>query len=198
MAVAPQFALHRLPGGPASRHSIELYIDFVCPFSKKQLLGVRDNLLPILPKDVAVIIRQVPQPWHAASTLVHEAAIAVSKLVDDAQTFWQFAYALMEHQEEYFDEAVENETLAQIRRRLAKLAHDSVGVEESAFLDLVKTGQGNSGNKVGADLKLQVKLGRQNGIHVTPTVLLDGLVDPSVSSSFGKDEWAKYVKEKLS
>lgn len=63
-----------------------------------------------------------------------------------------------------------------------------------------------------------VKIGRQNSIHVTPTVLLDGihlllvvsslsaifliisyagLVDPAVSSSFGKDEWQKYVSEKL-
>lgn len=48
-----------------------------------------------------------------------------------------------------------------------------------------------------ADLKLQVKLGRQNGIHVTPTVLLDGLVDGSVSSSFGAEEWGKWVEEKI-
>ena len=38
--------------------------------------------------------------------------------------------------------------------------------------------------------KLQIKLGRQNGIHVTPTAVLDGLVDGSVSSSFGTDDCA--------
>lgn len=52
------------------------------------------------------------------------------------------------------------------------------------------TGKGNSGSKVTGDLKLQVKLGRQNGIHVTPTAVLDGLVDGSVSSSFDTDDCA--------
>jgi hypothetical protein len=35
--------------------------------------------------------------------------------------------------------------------------------------------------------------GRQNGIHFTPTVLLNGLEDGSVSSSFGKEDWDKYL-----
>lgn len=35
------------------------------------------------------------------------------------------------------------------------------------------------------------------GVHVTPTVALDGVIDPSVSSSFTKDDWTKYLDEKV-
>lgn len=55
----------------------------------------------------------------------------------------------------------------------------------------------NSGNQVTNDLKLQIKLGRQNGIHVSPTVLFDGLRDDSVSSSWELDQWKEYFKSKL-
>lgn len=47
------------------------------------------------------------------------------------------------------------------------------------------------------DLKLQIRMGRQTSIHVTPTAVLDGLIDASVSSSFTAEDWAAYVKEKI-
>lgn len=42
--------------------------------------------------------------------------------------------------------------------------------------------------------KSAVKIGRQNGIHVTPTALFDGLKEDSVSSSWGKEEWEKFLE----
>ena len=63
-------------------------------------------------------------------------------------------------QKEYFDEAVADESPKQTKARLAKLAHEAVGLDESKFLELVSTAKGNSGSGVTNDLKLQVKLGR--------------------------------------
>jgi hypothetical protein len=121
---------------------------------------VRDHLLPLLsdPSPLSIILRQTPQPWHASSTLVHEAGIAVSRLAPTK--FWDFSFALFERQAEFFDEPTENEAPRKTRDRLAELAHASAGVNKKAFLDLVNTAKGNDGNKVGPDLKLQVKLGR--------------------------------------
>ena len=62
----------------------------------------------------------------------------------------------------------------------------------------IKTGEAkNSGNQVTNDLKLQIRLGRQNGIHVSPTVVFDGLKDDSVSSSWELEQWKEYFKSKL-
>lgn len=46
----------------------------------------------------------------------------------------------------------------------------------------------------GQELMFSVKIGRQNGIHVTPTVLFDGLKEDSVSSSWGQEEWEQFLQ----
>lgn len=43
---------------------------------------------------LSIILRQTPQPWHASSTLVHQAALAVSRLAPEK--FWEFSYALFD------------------------------------------------------------------------------------------------------
>jgi len=55
----------------------------------------------------------------------------------------------------------------------------------------------NTGNKVTNDLKYFIKLGRQNGIHVSPTAVWDGVVENSISSSWTLDDWKKFVLSKL-
>jgi hypothetical protein len=45
-----------------------------------------------------LIFRQQVQPWHASSTIVHEAAIAVEKV--DTRKFFEFSDVLFEHQRE--------------------------------------------------------------------------------------------------
>jgi protein-disulfide isomerase len=99
----------------------------------------------------------------------------------------------------YFDEAVYTKSRNEIYGKLADLA-SSINVPGDKVLSYltVKTGEAkNSGNQVTNDLKLQIKLGRQNGIHVSPTVVFDGLKDDFVSSSWELDQWKEYLNSKL-
>ncbi|KWU46773.1 hypothetical protein RHOSPDRAFT_31591 [Rhodotorula sp. JG-1b] len=209
MALAPQFATHRIAGRATAAHVLELYLDIICPFSRKQLQGVREYVLPFAeanPEALTVIIRQVPQAWHSSSTLVHEASLGVSRALIDSgkvQTWaeagpqWRdFFYKLIDEQEAFHDEPCAVETPNQTRERLADYA-EAVGVDRKAFLEAVKVGKGNAGTSVTSDLKLQIKFHRMRGIHVTPTVTLDGLVEPSISSSFSGDDWRKFLEEKV-
>ncbi|GAA6059076.1 hypothetical protein JCM10212_002047 [Sporobolomyces blumeae] len=209
--LAPQFATHRI-GSPSAAHTLEIFLDLVCPFSKKQLNGIKSGLIPLVERNpdvgenLQIVIAQVPQPWHASSTLVHEAALGVSKtLVDQGRSFsdpdvvakfQDYFFALMDEQEAYFDEPTADEPPSATRGRLADLAA-SLGIDREAFLKNISTREGNSGSPVTNDLKLQVKYHRTRGVHVTPTVFLDGLADPSISSSFTADDWKKFVNEKV-
>ncbi|GAA5920020.1 hypothetical protein JCM6882_001707 [Rhodosporidiobolus microsporus] len=213
MSLAPQFAVSHRIGSPAALHSLEFFLDLVCPFSKKQWAGVREHLLPLLEKDsvvqnqLQIIIRQVPQPWHASSTLVHEAALGVSQsLVDGGASFQdkkvgaafrQFWDKLIDGQDAFFDEPMAVESPNQTRERLADLAASVEGVDRAAFLKAISVDKGNSGTSVTSDLKLHVKYHRTRGVHVTPTVFLDGLAEPSISSSFSGDDWKKFLEEKI-
>lgn len=44
---------------------------------------------------------------------------------------------------------------------------------------------------------IKVKFSRQNGIHVSPTVLWDGLVANEISSSWGEKEWTEFLAAKI-
>lgn len=210
MALAPQFATHRIAGRPTAAHVLEVYLDIICPYSRTQLQGIRKHVLPFAeanPEALTVIIRQVPQAWHSSATLVHEASLGVSRALIDSgkvQTWaeagpqWRdFFYKLIDEQEAFHDEPCAVETPNQTRERLADYA-EAVGVDRKAFLEAVKVGKGNAGTPVSSDLKLQIKFHRMRGIHVTPTVTLDGLVEPAISSSFSGDDWRKFLDEKVS
>jgi hypothetical protein len=182
-------------------------------FSKKQFETLYEKVFPIIKTKytgrINVVFRQQVQPWHPSSTLVHEAGVAALRL--DPKTFWAYSAVLFKHQTEFFDVNVVNETRNQTYRRLAKL-YGALGAsgpgthqaDEDKLYELLvvgeKAGEGgalNIGNKVTDDLKLLIKLGRQTGIHVSPTVLWDGLVDNSISSSWTVEQWDKYFEEKV-
>ncbi|KFZ13952.1 hypothetical protein V502_06332 [Pseudogymnoascus sp. VKM F-4520 (FW-2644)] len=215
MALAPKFygQLFTSLSHAPKVHTLEVYLDYVCPFSKKQFETIYEKVFPIIKTKyqgrINVVFRQQVQPWHPSSTLVHEAGVAALRL--NPAAFWAYSAVLFKHQTEFFDVNVVNETRNQTYRRLAKL-YGALGAsgpgthqadEEKLYELLVvgeKAGEGgalNIGNKVTDDLKLLIKLGRQTGIHVSPTVLWDGLVDNSISSSWTVEQWDKYFEEKL-
>ncbi|KAH9816780.1 hypothetical protein DFH28DRAFT_189180 [Melampsora americana] len=190
-------------------NTLEFYLDFNCPFSAKIFKSINQFLIPILksnPLQTSLIIRQVPQPWHHASTFTHQASIAVSKLLSESNQSieeqidqqWIFFTELFENQADYFDQPTLNETPIQTKQRLSELVFKSLKIEHDQFLNLVSlNGIGNAGTKVDQTLKSCVRYARQNGVHVTPTVAFNGIIDPSISSSFVKEDWEKFIKEKF-
>ncbi|KAJ3987623.1 major facilitator superfamily domain-containing protein [Lentinula detonsa] len=130
---------------------------------------------------VKVIFRPQVQPWHASSTLVHEAGLALFK-----------------QQDEYFDIPTSTTTPLEVRSKLTKLAESVIGSSlANEFKDLLELkGSPNGGNAVTDDLKYTIKYSRQNSVHVSPTVLWDGLVANEISSSWGEKEWNDFLTAK--
>ncbi|KAI9710229.1 MAG: hypothetical protein M1828_002192 [Chrysothrix sp. TS-e1954] len=211
MALPPKFAGHKLlpSSSPAKAiNTVELYLDYVCPFSAKMFKTLYTSVLPRLRSapyaaNVQFIFRQQIQPWHPSSTLVHEAALAVNKLAPDS--FWDFSQKLMEHQTEYFDVNVVKEGRNETYQRLAKLAGEVQGVKQEDVYGLLvvkdkpaEDGSANTGNAVTDDVKMVVKMARLTGVHVSPTVLFNGVVENSISSSFTGEQWDDWLKKNCS
>lgn len=97
-----------------------------------------------------------------------------------------------------------NESRNETYRRLAKIASEStlqeIGITEKDVYSLLEIpdhpaadGSLNVGNAVTNDLKLLVKMARLVGVHVSPTVVFDGVVAGEVSSSWTGEEWRGWL-----
>ncbi|RYP84297.1 hypothetical protein DL769_001212 [Monosporascus sp. CRB-8-3] len=217
MALPPKFAGLKIAfsappvgksiGLPPQLHTLEVYLDYVCPFSARQFATLYHEVVPLVRSNPAwarlqIVFRPQVQPWHPSSTLTHEAAVAILQIAP--QKFWAFSDALFKAQKAYFDVSVVNETRNQTYRRLARLAAQSVGVdEEEVYARLAipekadDEGALNVGNKVTNDLKVLVKMARLVSVHVSPTVVFDGVIAGDISSSWTKDQWEEWLKKNI-
>ncbi|PAV21030.1 hypothetical protein PNOK_0365700 [Pyrrhoderma noxium] len=174
MALVPALAPLAIAGNPDSPHTLDIFLDYVCPFSAKIAFTIDKVVKPLLSNGgkydgkVKIIIRPQVQPWHVASTLTHESALAVIRV--SPESFWPYSIELFKNQSHFFDLQIANLTVTQIREKLIDLA-----------LSIYT-----------------IKFARQNGIHVSPTVLWDGLVVNEISSSWGAQEWSDFLKAKVS
>ncbi|KAL2019712.1 hypothetical protein VTK56DRAFT_9249 [Thermocarpiscus australiensis] len=229
MAVPPKFAGHKLqfaaPQTPetaagvssTTTHTLELYLDYVCPFSARLFHTLYTSVIPLLREKeksgqllsrgggggggLAIVFRHQVQPWHPSSTLAHEAGLAVLQLAPGR--FWEFSAALFARQRDFFDVSVVNETRNETYRRLARIA-GSVGVDEQQVYERLEVGDRaaedgslNIGNRVTNDLKVLIKMARLVGVHVSPTAIFDGVVNNEISSGWGKQEWADWLERNV-
>jgi len=213
MSLPPKFTGHRVLFSPPSTtseslspHTIEFYVDYVCPYSIKLFNTLQTTVFPHLESNppsspLTFIFRHQIQPWHPSSTLTHEAGLAVLRLTSSSQPkFYAFSAALFAAQKSFFDVNVVNETRNQTYRRLAKIAADSTGLDEEAVYGLLavpnrpaEDGSLNVGNGVTNELKVLVKMARLVGVHVSPTVIFDGVVANEISSSWTKEQWVEWI-----
>ncbi|KAJ5166543.1 uncharacterized protein N7482_005324 [Penicillium canariense] len=206
MSVPPKYAGLKLSAGTPqeTQHTLELYLDYVCPFSAK-MFNTFYTTCPLIAEQYSsrlqVIFRQHIQPWHPSSTLTHEAGAAVLRLAPEK--FWDFSAALFQRQADFFDVSVVNETRNKTYERLAKIA-GSVGVDEQKVLALLlipetsdSSGQLNVGNQVTNDIKWMIKADRVIGVHVSPTVFFNGVEERGISSSFTAAQWGEWLAKNV-
>lgn len=160
------------------------HLDYVCPYSKKTYGAIRKQVAPhYRGESFRFVFHHQVQPCHPQSSLTHEAGLAVAK-VGGEDAFWQFSDAMFERQEDFFDLAVNNKTRLQIHEDLAKLAAQASGVSQDAVLEQLSfpPGDPHPGSNISMVLKWYIKEGRQLGVHVSPTLSLNGLIIDSSSS----------------
>lgn len=201
-AATPTQPLGHRMGKASAPIRLEAFVDFACPFSAKAFLMITKQVLPLYQQKAKGKIQflhyQYPQPWHAPGAYAAEVALAV-KAVDPSK-YLATAQLFFEKQEELvFDCVTYDKTRSQIYELLANAAAAATGIDGAAVLEKVKyLGTApNAGNAMGQMLKWYVKFGRKNGIHVTPTVLVNGIEEGQISSGWTLEQWSEYLDGKL-
>jgi protein-disulfide isomerase len=163
----------------------EVFLEPTCPFSAKAF-GKLDALLDEAGSDkITIKLRLQSQPWHMYSGVVTRCVIAASTLPAGKEAAKAVLAAVGAHREEFeFD-------------------HHAGGANMKATPDdIIARLEGYSGLKLAdafaipnldREIKWHCKYARQNGIHVSPTFMIDGVVQPNISSGDKVSDWAKHL-----
>ncbi|PCH40960.1 hypothetical protein WOLCODRAFT_143319 [Wolfiporia cocos MD-104 SS10] len=134
MALQPPLRPLIIAGSPHAPHNPDIFSS--PPHSTASLLPMLALAGGPYDGKVEVIFRPQVQPWHASSTLVHEAEFAVARVAP--KSFWEFSLAFSKRQGEYFDISTSTQTPLQIRANLAALAAKTIGAGPAgAFAELL-------------------------------------------------------------
>ena len=159
----------------------EVFLEPTCPFSVRAF-GKLDDLLGQAGDDrVTVKIRLQSQPWHMYSGVIVRCILAASTLQGGKEAAKSVMGAVAAHREEFeFD-------------------HHCRGANMDATPnDIIERIEGYSGVKLAKafaipdldrEIKWHCKYARQNGIHVSPTFMIDGLVETGMSSGDAVSDW---------
>eukprot|EP00040_Diaphanoeca_grandis_P003203 m.24211 g.24211 ORF g.24211 m.24211 type:complete len:201 (+) comp14502_c0_seq1:69-671(+) len=194
MPPPPAFESYTSALGPRGVTTVEVYLDYACPYSKKMYEMLFLKVFPMYKDKIRLVFKHQVQPWHAQSMMIHEVALAVKK-VGGLDGFFKFSTEVLAVQSDVcYDDVCVNLSKVEICNRLADVAEKACGLDKATLLDLValKPEGMNSGSVVTDTLKHAIKEGRQNGIHVSPTTVVNGLI---VDTSSGWDEatWKEFL-----
>src|SRR6202140_296135 len=151
----------------------EIFLEPTCPFSVRAF-GKLGETLELAGEDrITIKIRLQSQPWHMYSGVIVRCILAASTLPGGKEAAKAVMAAIAAHQEEFEFarhcagpnmDATPSDIIARLER------YSGVGLREVfAIPDLDR------------EIKWNVKYARQNGIHSSPTFMIDGLVDTNLS-----------------
>ena len=159
----------------------EVFLEPTCPFSVRAF-GKLDDLLGQAGDDrITVKIRLQSQPWHMYSGVIVRCILAASTLPGGKQTAKSVMAAVATHRETFeFDHHCRGPNMDATPNDIIERIEGYSGVklaEAFAIPDLDR------------EIKWHCKYARQNGIHVSPTFMIDGLVETGMSSGDAVSDW---------
>jgi protein-disulfide isomerase len=160
---------------------LEVFLEPTCPFSARAFAKL-DELLQRAGEDrLTIHLRLQPQPWHAFSPITTRAVLAAATTLGGKAAARAVLTAIFGHREAFEPaEHCQGELLERSPHALITQIEALSGVAlMGAWQDPALT----------PHIKWQARYARQNGIHVTPTFMIDGLVVADMGSGEPVEQW---------
>ena len=163
----------------------EVFLEPTCPYSVKAFNKL-DALLERAGEDkVTIKIRLQSQPWHMYSGVLVRCILAASTLAGGKETAKQVVAAIAAHREEFeFARHAGGANMDVTPNQLIERLENYSGIQlKDAF----------SIPDLDREIRWHSKYARQNGIHVSPTFMINGLVQADMSSGDEVEVWVKKI-----
>lgn len=163
----------------------EMFLEPTCPFSVRAFNKLDALLKAVGEENVTVKIRLQSQPWHLFSGVIVRCILAASTLPDGKNAAQKVLQAVADHREEFeFTDHCSGPNMdATPQQIIARIERYSEVKLADAFAQPA----------LQSEIKWHSKYARQNGIHVSPTFMVDGLVQPDLGSGDDVSIWAQRI-----
>ncbi|MDF7675063.1 thioredoxin domain-containing protein [Acetobacteraceae bacterium ESL0709] len=162
---------------------LDVFIEPTCPFCVKTLNKLMPLLALVGESRMTLEIHLHSQPWHIFSPVVVRAVLAAASLQGGKEQAWRVLKAVADHYEEFepTDHASGPDMDVTPRQILQR-------VEDYSGVDVKKEFESD---EVTQAIKRHARFSRQNGVHVSPTFMVNGLIDGRFSSGEEIEKWAE-------
>ena len=160
----------------------EVFLEPTCPYSGKAF-GKLEALLAAVGEDkVTVTIRLHSQPWHMFSPVLVRAILTAAAVggKDAAKAVMAAIYARIPEFE--FERHATGPNRDATPNDLIRRIEGYTGLALMAAFDDVELDKGT---------RWETKYARQNGIHVSPSFMIDGIFQADMSSGDDVTKWAE-------
>ena len=163
------------------RRQFEMFLEPTCPYSVKALAKLDETLTAAGPDNITIKIRLQSQPWHMYSGVIVRCVLAASTLPGGKDAARAVLAAVAAHRDEF-----------EFTRHCSGPNMDATPNQIIARLESycgLQLGEAFAIPTLDREIKWHAKYARQNGIHVSPTFMIDGLVQPEMSSGDKLADW---------
>ena len=165
--------------------SFEVFLEPTCPYSVRAFNKLDDLLAQAGENRLTIKIRLQSQPWHMYSGVIVRCVLAASTLEGGKKAAKTVMASIGAHREEFeFERHCSGPNLFATPCDIIKRIEDYSGIKLSEAFALPDLDR---------EVKWHTKYARQNGIHVSPTFMIDGLVQPDIGSGDAVADWAARI-----
>jgi hypothetical protein len=158
-----------------------MFLEPTCPFSCRALAKLDPLLAEAGEHRITVRLRLHSQPWHLFSGVVTRCVIAASTLPAGKEAARAVLSAVAAHREEFeFERHCRGPNMDATPNAIIARLESHTGLDLAAPFALPDLDR---------EIKFHCRYARQNGIHVSPTFMLDGLVQPDMGSGDAVADW---------
>ncbi|MBV9115524.1 MAG: thioredoxin [Hyphomicrobiales bacterium] len=159
----------------------EVFLEPTCPFSVRALSKL-DSLLDQAGEDrVTIKIRLQSQPWHMYSGVIVRCILAASTLELGKEAAKRVMLAVAKHREEFeFEHHCRGSNLESTPNEIIARIEGYSGIRLAGAFAIPDLDR---------EIKWHCKYARQNGIHVSPSFMIDGLVRADMGSGDTVADW---------
>jgi hypothetical protein len=168
---------------------VEAFLEPTCPFSKRAFQKFEPFVALVGAGTVTLRIRLHSQPWHLFSGVICRAILAASATRGGRAAALKAMAGIYDRREEF--EFTDHSHGPNMDRTPADILRDIGAIVGTDLFEPFRL------KGVGAAFRWHTRYARQNGIHVSPTFMINGLVEGQMASGQAIEEWAELVKPHL-